>query len=400
MSAAGPPPSPDTLWLSCHVHYACRHAGACCRSGWPLPVESAVAPAIAAAVDAGLVRTADGDPIWLRQLSGAPAGMAGTFRLDGPACVFHLPRDGRAAPAGPGTHHCAVHAVLGPDALPASCRHFPRLCLIDDRGVRVSLSHFCPTAATLLFEHQGPLEIVSGPAAVPGLSLPEGLDARDALPPRLTPAVLMDLEALTAWERLVVNTLAGPDAPDGTPAEALARVRAYAERLVRWSPGGESLVEAIAGLRAADASLSGFGGTMASAERGSDGGPYRLERQRRAMRVAARACREPWTWPAAPDDVDAHDRAFVAAEWPAAGPVVRRYLAAKAFGSWVTYQADAARGLVRWLQLAHDVLRVEAARACGAANRPLDGALLFTAVRQADLLLAHYADSLRVAQAL
>jgi len=79
---------------------------------------------------------------------------------------------------------------------------------------------------------------------------------------------------------------------------------------------------------------------------------------------------------------------------------VRRYLATKAFGAWVTYQADAARGLVRWLQLAHDVLRVEAARACGEANRPLDGDLLFTAVRQTDLLLTHYADGLAVARSL
>ncbi len=392
--------SPTTLWLSCHVHYGCRHTGACCRSGWPLPVEAAVVPAIAAAVAAGRVRTVDADPIWLHESAEAPAGLAGTFRLAGPGCVFHLPRDQAAAAAGPGSHHCAVHAVIGPEALPASCQHFPRVCLIDDRGVRVSLSHFCPTAATMLFEHRGPLEIVAGPAAVPGRPVPEGLDARAALPPRLTPTVLMDLEALTAWERLVVNVLAGPDAPEGTPAQALARVRAYTERLVRWAPGATSLVEVIAGLNGSDDSLAGFGGTTASAERGSDGGPYRLERQRRAMRVVAQACREPWTWPAAPDDVDEHDRAWVAPEWPAVGPIVRRYLAAKAFGAWVTYQADAARGLARWLQLSHDVLRVEAARACGEAQRPLDRALLFVAVRQADLLLAHYADSLLVAQAL
>ena len=108
----------------------------------------------------------------------------------------------------------------------------------------------------------------------------------------------------------------------------------------------------------------------------------------------------PWTWPAAPVNVDELDRAFVAPVWPEAGPLVRRYLAAKAFGAWVTYQADAARGLVRWLQLAHDVLRVEAARACGDARRSLDGDLLLVAVRQSDLLLTHYADGLAVAQAL
>lgn len=392
--------TPAALWLSCHVNYACKHSGACCRSGWPLPVEHGVAPVIDEAVTSGRVRTADGQTAWLMASDAAPEGVAGTFRLTDSACVFHVPRPGRRAAAVDGSHHCAIHAAVGDDALPASCRHFPRVCLVDDRGVRVTLSHYCPTAAAMLFEHEGPVEIVSGPPPVAGGAVPEGLDARDALPPRLNPGLLMDLEAFTAWERLVVGTLAGPDAPAGTPAEALALLRAYAERLVQWSPGQQTLAAVIGTLSPSDPAFAGFGGTVASAERGSDGGPYRLERQRRAIRVVAQTCREPWSWPAAPANIDALDRAFVAAQWPAAGPVVRRYLAAKAFGSWIAYQADAGRSLIRWLQLAHDILRVEAARACGEANRALDGDLLLIAVRQADLLLAHYADSLLVARAL
>lgn len=388
-----------TLWLSCHVHYACRHAGACCRSGWPLPVEAHVVPGIDAAIAADRLRTVDGSPVWLLASAEAPPGVAGTFRLADDACVFHVSHRHADAAHTPGARHCAVHAAEGHEALPASCQHFPRVCLVDGRGVRVSLSHYCPTAASLLFEHDGPVEIVPGPPAVPGSAVPEGLDVRDELPPRLTPGVLMDLEALTAWEQLVVQTLAGPDAPAGTPAEALALLRAYAERLVVWTPGEAPLGQVISGLRAAHG-VAGGGVAFTSAERGSDGGPYRLERQRRAMQVVAQTCRAPWTWPATPPDVDALDRAFVAPEWPAATAIVRRYLAAKAFGAWVTYQADAARGLVRWLQLAHDVLRVEAARACGEANRSLDGDLLFTAVRQTDLLLTHYADGLAVARSL
>ena len=388
----------STLWLSCHVHYACRHAGACCRSGWPLPVESHVVPGIDAAIAANRLRTVDGSPVWLLASADAPPGVAGTFRLADDACVFHT--SGRpGAPTVTGARHCAVHAAAGHDALPASCQHFPRVCLVDGRGVRVSLSHHCPTAASLLFEHEGPVAIVEGPAAVPGTAVPEGLDARDELPPRLTPAVLMDLEALTAWEDLVVRTLAGPDAPAGTPAEALALVRAYAERLVGWTPGAAPLVHVIDACRDSHG-RPGAGVAFTSAERGSDGGPYRLERQRRAMRVVTQTCRAPWTWPAPPAIVDTLDRAFVAPHWPAAAALVRRYLATKAFGAWVTYQADAARGLVRWLQLVHDVLRVEAARACGAANRPLDRDLLVTAVRQTDLLLVHYADGLAVARSL
>ena len=400
MSAAIVTTTSPTLWLSCHVGYACRHTGVCCRSGWPLPVEAGVVPGIQAAVADDRVRTADGNPIWLRASAEAPEGVAGTFRLAGDACVFHVPRATSGPVASLDERHCAVQAALGHEALPASCQHFPRVCLIDARGVRVSLSHYCPTAATMLFDHEEPVEIVSGPAAAPGGAVPEGLDAREALPPRLTPTVLMDLDALTAWEQVVVQTLAGADAPAGTPAEALALLRAYAERLVVWTPGGHtSLVETVAALRATPLP-AGFGGTVASAERGSDGGPYRLERQRRTMKVVGQTCRPPWTWPDAPVNADELDRAFVAAQWPEASALVRRYLAAKAFGAWVTYQADGARGLVRYLQLAHDVLRVEAVRACGEARRSLDYDLLRVAVRQADLLLVHYADSLVVARSL
>jgi hypothetical protein len=64
------------------------------------------------------------------------------------------------------------------------------------------------------------------------------------------------------------------------------------------------------------------------------------------------------------------------------------------------YRLDAARGLVAWLGLALDVLRVECARVCGDAGRPLDRDLLVDALRRADLLLVHYADDVAMARAL
>ncbi len=54
-------------------------------------------------------------------------------------CVFH-------DPAG----RCAIHSALGHDALPVACRQFPRVSVTDPRGVSVTLSHYCPTAAALL----------------------------------------------------------------------------------------------------------------------------------------------------------------------------------------------------------------------------------------------------------
>ena len=257
------------------------------------------------------------------------------------------------------------------------------MCLIDARGVRVSLSHYCPTAAGLLVDHDGPVEIVPGPSAVPGTGVPEGLDAREELPPLLTPTVLMDLEALSAWERHVVRTLAGPGAPAGPPEQVLHLLQAQAERLRKWVPGHARLTACIDELSQA--------GVEDVPQRQAGTEAHDSPRRRRSLRAAAGTCRAPWTWPAPPEDLDSLDRRFVAPMWSASSPVVRRYLAAKAFGAWITYQADAARGLVTWLQMALDVLRVEAARACGLADTPLDRDRLLRAVRQADLLLVHYA---------
>lgn len=380
----------DTLWLSCHVDYACRHSGACCRAGWPLPVESRVVAAIDAAVTSGRVPTVDGSVVWLQETSEAPDGIAGTFRLASGACVFHVARES-GQEAASAARHCAVHATLGHEALPASCQHFPRVCLVDGRGVRVALSHFCPTAAAMLVDATRPVTIVRGPEAVPGGGVPEGLDARDALPPRLSDRVLMDLDALTAWEAHVVNALAGSSAWPGAVEDVLARLAAQAEDLARWTPGGATLADAIGTFErppvaADDAALSD--GTRAA---------WTPEA---AWALGGEACRAPWTWPPLPANLAALDARWVAPAWPYVAPVVRRYLAGKSFGAWVTYQADATHALAAWLSLALTVLRAECARACAEGPRPLDRERLVTAVRQADLLLMHYADSAVLAGAL
>jgi hypothetical protein len=87
------------------------------------------------------------------------------------------------------------------------------VCLIDQRGVHVTLSHYCPTAAAMLFDHEGPIEIVAGPAPPTGLDIPEGLDARDALPPLASPNRLMSFDEFAAWEASVVCTVGAHMAP-------------------------------------------------------------------------------------------------------------------------------------------------------------------------------------------
>lgn len=345
--------------------------------------------AIDEAVVRGRVWTVDGRPNWLDDTAGSPADVAGTFRQIDGGCVFHAPAAPMTVSATARDRSCAIHAGLGHSALPSSCQHFPRVCLIDDRGVRVSLSHYCPTAASMLVDGDGPVTVVAGPPAVPGRGVPEGLDARDGLPPRLSEEVLTDLDGAARWERHVIATLAGTTC-EPTVERALARLTADARRLAAWRPAANTpLADAVADVAAHPAvDLDDVAGSL--------GDPSTWPAW---FAIAAETCQDAWSVEA-PANVAHLDARYVASHCAAHAGPVGRYLAAKAFGSWIAYQADAAVTLVRWLTLCHAVLRVECARACGAAGRPLDRDLLVQAIRQADLLLVHYGDSLAIARAL
>lgn len=170
------------FWLNFHVDYACRHSGACCSAGWPIPVEKNRVAQIQR-----ISHHAD----WLAPAIGAPDEVAGTLAFGpGGDCVFH------------GSRGCGIYSMR-----PASCAHFPYVCLIDQRGVQVTLSHYCPTAAAMLFDHDGPIEIVEGPAPPTGLAIPEGLDARDSLPPLASPTRLMSFDEFSAWEKNTIRTV-------------------------------------------------------------------------------------------------------------------------------------------------------------------------------------------------
>ena len=86
--------------------------------------------------------------------------------------------------------------------------------------------------------------------------------------------------------------------------------------------------------------------------------------------------------------------------WPALAGPIGRWLAAKAFASWLALQGDGLRTTILGLRLALELLRAEAARACGEAGRVLDRPLLVEAVRRSDLLLVHLADPAALARRL
>lgn len=300
------------FWLNFHVNYACRHSGACC-AGWPIPVERDRVTLIQP-----LANHAD----WLVPAVGAPDDVAGMLALQpGGHCVFH------------GDAGCHVYP-----ARPSSCSHFPYLCVIDQRGVHVTLSHYCPTAAAMLFDHDGPIEVVEGPAPPTGLDIPEGLDAREALPPLAAPGRLMSFAEFSAWEKNAVGT------------------------------------------------IGAYGAYGALGAYGTDRRLFELARAAVPPSHAA--------WCEAPQHLEDIRARLVAPAWPSFEPVIARYLAAKVFASWAAYlNDDGTTAVLRSVEMARAVLHVEAARQCAHAAQMLDAALLKAAIRRSDLLLVHYADT-------
>ena len=218
--------------LTVHARYACEHSGACCTSGWQIPIEADRLTAIAAAVDYGrLVAPSLSRPLWI-QPANAPAATPAELRFDDRGCVFYEMRNGG---------RCRIHRVLGHEALPLACRQFPRVSVVDPRGASVTLSHFCPTAAGLL-DGRASIGITSEPPAFPAGTEIVGLDVRTSLPPLLAPNMLMDWEAWWEWERRAVDTIAQPDR---TPGEALAILSGVVEAVRAWTPTDGSLMARI-----------------------------------------------------------------------------------------------------------------------------------------------------------
>lgn len=245
--------------LDFHAPYRCRHAGACCRAGWTIPFEDGTVAA--------------------RDSSGA--------------CSF---LDGAG-------QRCSIHHARGVQALPVTCRMFPRIVLHDDRGTFLSLSHFCPTAARLLFDARGEAAIVDAPPSLADIGELDGLDARGQWPPLLRPRMLMDLDSYGVWERRAVSVLTR-DTID--PREALAELEDMTARITSWVPGASALQDVV---------------------------------------ESAFDCQTPRA-PASVTD--------------ATGGAVTRWLAARLFGAWTAYQGDGLAATLRYLRACLDTFTREA----------------------------------------
>ena len=266
---------------------------------------------------------------------------------------------------------CAVHRDLGEVMLPSACRQFPRVTLTDPRGRWITLSHFCPTAAALLFSST-PVTIVSAPASIALAGGAEGLDATGALPPLLRPGMLMDFDGYGAWERGAVEVLGTRGA---TVDQALAALGAMTRVIQRWSPGEESLEARVARV------LDGTPDLHPRTEQALESEDYA-----RALAAVPDGLAIPFAAP--PESVDASAVEIIWNEYDA---VVRRYLAAKVFGCWWPYLGLDLGGVIRAIHVHASVLRtrIGARIALGDRDRPA----LLEAIREADLLMVHLADS-------
>ena len=351
--------------LSIHADYKCRHSGACCTADWDVPVELPVYRSLDDQVRRGLLRVAPAaqplDPFVVEPdlPDGAAAMLERTHDGD---CVF-FERD---------SHLCVVHRDTGEESLPATCRHFPRLAVADSRGTFVTLSHFCPTAASMLFREDVNLEIVQAPSAFPPADY-DGLTVTgDDLPPLLSPSMLMDPGAYSAWERHMVRRCAA----DVLPESVVATLAADAMRLRAWRPGEMALAEAIRLLPDALAPETTAPSLIRS-----------LELRNEVVDAIPDDLKPP------PDDDGLEDayRDHVRFAWPAFARPINRYLAAKAFASWTAYQGRGLATIVCGLDAALALVRIESARQCRDAVRALDRDLLLEAFRSADFALNHLA---------
>ena len=335
--------------LSIHGSYRCRHAGACCTSGWPIPVEADRLGVIRGALATGALASPRGiaDAALFTTPDDAPGETPALLGIKDHICVFFDAEHGRL---------CAVQRALGHDALPLACRQFPRVSLRDPRGVSVTLSHYCPTAASLLGSPR-PVTIVRDATAFPDHAEYSGLDATTALPPLLRPEVLMDWESWWLWESSSVDLVGNAD---GSPEEALARLGAAVDDVTRWRPDEGPLADRVRNALSRARSRPA-GDWQPSAD-------WLAARRRLAL-------------DAIPDDL--HGAIPAAAAQPRAlDPILlKQYLAAHAFANWTALLGRGLRAWQRSIEVAYALVQ------------------LGWSVRDADLLLRHLADPRELASA-
>ncbi len=263
---------------------------------------------------------------------------------------------------------CAIHREFGEDALASACRQFPRVAVLEPTQVSVSLSHYCPTAAGLLFDPGMDFALVDRPRAFPHGWPFEGLDARAAYSPLLRPGVLLGFDGLRRFESEAVKLFSATGLQEG-----LSRFGSAVERIREWTP-----------TRGAVPNL------VVTAFQESSLTPLRIAEPEDPRSILVRSIPSGCSVPDLPE-FSPSKRALS----PAADLALRRYLAARLIAGWIVFQGEGLATVAAYLRLClATVLLFEGARH---ASESEPGRWL-EAIRSADLWLLHYCDPELVAK--
>jgi hypothetical protein len=345
---------PSVRCLSFHSDYLCENTGVCCSSGWDIAVEHAVELQLRGRFKQKGVRLPNGAD-GFRPMSDPPAGCVSSFRrLQTGTCWF---RDTEA-------RRCAIHREFGEDALPSACRQFPRICVLEPDVVSLSLSHYCPTAAGLLFRSNGDFGITEGTTGVSQGRNLEGLDARMSCSPFLRPGVLLGFDGLRAFEQGALSALAERDLP-----KALNCIQLAANRAAQWRPERGALVSWI--------------------QMAFDGRPPTPDSQSVGLDVSATlqaSLPKGATAPTALPCASNLDSTIQSAQVDLA---LRRYVAARMIAGWMAFHADGLTTFVNYLRLCVDTVLLFAA---ADDRQKVEADRFKEAIRSADLWIVHYCD--------
>lgn len=337
--------------LSFHSSYRCQNTGVCCSSGWEIAVEEEVQVRLTSLLARSPGRLPNG-PNGFRPMPDPPSGCRSSLKVleSTGACWF------RDEPE----RSCAIHRVHGESALPSACRQFPRVCVLEPDCVSVSLTHYCPTAAGLLFDDRADFRLVSAPRAFPADWPFEGLDARGAYSPLLRPGVLLGFDGLRVLEEQAVAGLSR-----GPLWSALASIETAVERARSWTPDAGPLPGLLPGYFAV-----------------GDGDEPRVADPRPVLRASL-------TEGTSPKEELPDFRPGVPTVSALVDSVLRKYLAARLIAAWITFQGNDLRCLTRYLRLCLDtVFLFESAR--GTEEPEVERWM--EAIRDSDLWILHYCD--------
>lgn len=288
-----------------------------------------------------------------------PSGCQSAFRHTASgACWF---RD-------PDRHDCAIHREFGEDALASACRQFPRIVVLEPHQISVSLSHYCPTAAGLLFEDVPGFTLVDRPTAFRENWPFEGLDARTAYSPLLRPGVLLGFDGLRSLESEALTVFSVPGVQEG-----LARFGSAIERIRGWTPASGPVPELV---------ITAFQESSLTT--------VRITEPEDPRSVLVRSIPPGSSIPDLPEFSPSKQALSAAVDL-----ALRRYLAARLIAGWIVFQGEDLATVGAYLRLClATVLLFEGARDPAEPER----ARWLEAVRSADLWLLHYCDPERVAK--